>query len=375
MKIDRVTLRRLFAGDIKYGQNDAIQNIYVFRFELFCFVIYSIVALLNFTGVFIINHDIARTGYMGICLTSVLYFIIVLLMGFDNKWVKYISITAIGIIVLIGCSAFTYHMVIIYTFPIVAASMYDKKRLRYYAFFLTIFCIAASTYIGYYYGICDANMVLITCDSYWSLVKGGTFLLTKVNDDPLKTLFLYYILPRSFLVLCFQFLCNVVNYVVRRSMENAVQMQYKALRDGMTGLYNKRKLMELLKDHTRDEKAIAVVYWDVNQLKYVNDNWGHLCGDQLITVIAETIRKTAGEQDIAIRYGGDEFLLYIVNGNKETAMHVIEKWERLLETEKSKYEFPVSASVGYATGTHAQLESIIAAADKSMYANKSIYRE
>ena len=158
-------------------------------------------------------------------------------------------------------------------------------------------------------------------------------------------------------------------------MENAVQMQYKALRDGMTGLYNKRKLMELLKDHTRDEKAIAVVYWDVNQLKYVNDNWGHLCGDQLITVIAETIRKTAGEQDIAIRYGGDEFLLYIVNGNKETAMHVIEKWERLLETEKSKYEFPVSASVGYATGTHAQLESIIAAADKSMYANKSIYRE
>lgn len=220
-------------------------------------------------------------------------------------------------------------------------------------------------------------MVLITCTSYRHLVKDGTFLLTKVNESPVITLFLYYVLPRSFTTFCFQYLCNKVNYVVRKSLENAVQMEYKALTDDMTGAYNKNRLIELLNNRERDGQDIAVIYWDVNQLKYVNDNWGHLCGDRLITEVAKTIQSIAREEDIVIRYGGDEFLLYVANGTKEIAEQLIEAWKVRLEEEKKRenYEFPVSASVGYALGKHSQLKDIIVAADKDMYANKRIRRE
>lgn len=172
-------------------------------------------------------------------------------------------------------------------------------------------------------------------------------------------------------------MCNKVNYVVRKSLENAVQMEYKALTDDMTGAYNKNRLIELLNNRERDGQDIAVIYWDVNQLKYVNDNWGHLCGDRLITEVAKTIQSIAREEDIVIRYGGDEFLLYVANGTKEIAEQLIKTWKVRLEEEKKRenYEFPVSASVGYALGKHSQLKDIIAAADKDMYANKRICRE
>lgn len=372
-----VTLKRLFSKDIKTEQNNVMQNIGVFRVILFCFVVCTVMAVLNVFRIFIVDHTIMTWGYIGICVVSILYFVLILLLGIERLCIPYISITTIGLIVLVSCTAFTYHVLILITFPIVVASMYDEMLLRKYAFWMTVFCIVVSTYVGYYWGICDANMVLITCTSYKHLVKDGTFLLTKVNESPGISLFLYYVLPRSFTASCFQYLCNKVNYVVRKSLENAVQMEYKALIDDMTGVYNKNRLIELLNNRERDEQNIAVIYWDVNQLKYVNDNWGHLCGDRLITEIAKTIQSIAGEEDIVIRYGGDEFLLYVKDGTKEVAEQLIEKWRNCLEEDKKKenYEFPVSASVGYALGKHAQLKDIIAAADKDMYANKSICRE
>lgn len=372
-----VTLKRLFSKNIKSEQNNVMQNIGVFRVILFCFVVCTVMAVLNVFRIFIVDHTIMTWGYIGICVVSILYFVLILLLGIERPCIPYISITTIGLIVLVSCTAFTYHVLILITFPIVVASMYDEMLLRKYAFWMTVFCIVVSTYVGYYWGICDANMVLITCTSYKHLVKDGTFLLTKVNESPGISLFLYYVLPRSFIASCFQYLCNKVNYVVRKSLENAVQMEYKALIDDMTGVYNKNRLIELLNNRERDEQNIAVIYWDVNQLKYVNDNWGHLCGDRLITEIAKTIQSIAGEEDIVIRYGGDEFLLYVKDGTKEVAEQLIEKWRNCLEEDKKKenYEFPVSASVGYALGKHAQLKDIIAAADKDMYANKSICRE
>ena len=160
-----VTLKRLFSKDIKTEQNNVMQNICVFRVILFCFVICTSMAILNISRIFIVDHKIMTWGYMGICVVSILYFVLILLLGIERTCIPYISITTIGLIVLVSSTAFTYHVIILLTFPIVVASMYDEMRLRKYAFWLTVFCIVVSTYAGYYWGICDANMVLITCTS------------------------------------------------------------------------------------------------------------------------------------------------------------------------------------------------------------------
>ena len=135
----------------------------------------------------------------------------------------------------------------------------------------------------------------------------------------------------------------------------------------MTGLYNKNILLSLVEDKSYDYQDIAVFYWDVNKLKYVNDNYGHLSGDRLIMKVAESILKVAKEDCVAFRYGGDEFLMIIRQGTEKRAEELIEIWKKELENLSVDCDFPVSASVGYAIGKKECLKDVIAIADHNMY--------
>ena len=77
-------------------------------------------------------------------------------------------------------------------------------------------------------------------------------------------------------------------------------------RDGMTGLYNKGKLMELKQSLFRKQEKIAVFNMDVNNLKYMNDNFGHEAGDRLIRKAAESLKRIESRNIMAFRTGGDE---------------------------------------------------------------------
>ena len=92
-----VTLKRLFSKDIKTEQNNVMQNICVFRVILFCFVICTSMAILNISRIFIVDHKIMTWGYMGICVVSILYFVLILLLGIERTCIPYISITTIGL--------------------------------------------------------------------------------------------------------------------------------------------------------------------------------------------------------------------------------------------------------------------------------------
>ena len=78
---------------------------------------------------------------------------------------------------------------------------YDADHHSRYV--LTVLSIIISTYAGYYYGVCDANMVLLTTTSMNHLVENGTFLLNQVNENPGVTLALYYVLPRCLMAMAF----------------------------------------------------------------------------------------------------------------------------------------------------------------------------
>ena len=97
---------------------------------------------------------------------------------------------------------------------------------------------------------------------------------------------------------------------------------------------------------------------------------GGIYADRLITEVAKSIQSIARE-DIVIRYGGDEFLLYVANGTKEIAEQLIEAWKVRLEEEK-KRERQFGRLCRLCIRKHSQLKDIIVAADKDMYANKRI---
>ena len=245
-----------------------------------------------------------------------------------------------------------------------------QSNCPYIRLYLQCFPIIISTYAGYYYGVCDANMVLLTTTSMNHLVENGTFLLNQVNENPGVTLALYYVLPRCLMAMSFVYVSNIVNQVIRKSLKNAMKMEEKAATDEMTGLYNKNKLLATIEKRTYDYQQVAIVYWDINRLKYVNDTYGHFAGDQMIVKVAQSIRIALGDAGMAFRYGGDEMLALIPGGTGETAEKMIKTWKQTLAAVQVDCEIPISAAVGYAIGEHEKLKNVIAEADRNMYACK-----
>ena len=131
-------------------------------------------------------------------------------------------------LVMITSSSLTYHMVIAVMLPIVIAGVYSSKHLSRFAFAFSIFNIAFSTYMGYYFGVCDANMVLLTATSLEHLQKDGVFLLNEVNKNPLVTLFIYYVFRVHLLQPDFTVVSNGVNKMIRRTMEKAHRIKHEA---------------------------------------------------------------------------------------------------------------------------------------------------
>ena len=360
-------LCQIFGKSPISDEKDVAQNIYTFRFVLFCMIIYTFEEILNATGIFIVDKKIFVTGYIIACFFLLIHIVSLLVLGLDNPKTKYLSIFAIICVFNAASISLTYHMIIIIMIPLVIAGMYTSKRISVFTFVLTIFSIILITYAGYFYGVCDANMALLTATSIGHLEKDGKFLMTQVNPNPFFTIGLYFVLPRCFLAVAFAYVSNSVNKVIRNSQKKAVQMELKASMDEMTGLYNKNRLLALLDEKVYDSQNIAVIYWDVNRLKYVNDNFGHIAGDRLIIKVAEAIRSSARKDDAAFRYGGDESVMIINDGTVEIVQEILKRWELAIGKAAEGCNFPVSASVGYAIGERKYLEDVIAEADKNMY--------
>lgn len=376
------TLKILFSkikdDDPIYEKKDVVENIFVFRMLLIWHLLYTFVFILNCLNIFIVDKQIFATGYILSCVLLLVFIVLLTIVGPDHACAKYLCISDAGFIVLITSSSLIYHMVIVAMLPIVIAGVYSSKYLSRFAFVFSIFNIALSTYVGYYFGVCDANMVLLTTTSLKHLQKDGVFLLNEVNKNPGLTLFMYYVFPRSLIATGFYSVSNGVNKMLRRTMEKAHRIKREAAMDDMTGLYNKNKLLDDLEKPKEPDRKVAVIYWDVNELKFVNDTYGHEKGDRLIARIAGTIRLVAAnDNDNArtYRYGGDEFIMIIPDGTEDDALSFIDRWNKLMEPIQKDSKIPISASVGYACGRYADINKIICEADEKMYENKRVHRE
>jgi diguanylate cyclase (GGDEF)-like protein len=114
-----------------------------------------------------------------------------------------------------------------------------------------------------------------------------------------------------------------------------------SLRDGMTGLYNRRFLDEfidkIMSQASRSKDTYAVLMLDVDFFKMVNDTYGHDIGDKVIVALAKVLKNNIREADLAIRYGGEEFLVMLHNATEEGAISIANK----IHSEFAKLSFDV----------------------------------
>ena len=115
-----------------------------------------------------------------------------------------------------------------------------------------------------------------------------------------------------------------------------VALQELAVRDSLTGLYNRRYLDETLEREVsrarREGNPLSLVMLDIDYFKRVNDTYGHQVGDEALRMLATTLLADIRAEDVACRYGGEEFLILLPNMPLETAVQRAEAWRLAIES-------------------------------------------
>lgn len=168
--------------------------------------------------------------------------------------------------------------------------------------------------------------------------------------------------------------------IIATAIQNANYFeQAKALAnvDGLTGAYNRRffesKLAEELERASRYGKQLAVVMLDIDHFKRLNDEFGHLLGDEVLRQVSALFRAQLRKLDFVCRYGGEEFVLLLPETSGEDALAVAEKVRRAIEAHAFPgVPRPVTVSIGVAEcPTHGLTrDEVVKAADSALYASK-----
>ena len=149
-------------------------------------------------------------------------------------------------------------------------------------------------------------------------------------------------------------------------------------RDTLTPLFNRRYFLtaihQRLARFERHAETAAVVFVDVNQLKYINDSFGHAAGDFALMEIAKRLGDSIRATDVAARIGGDEFGLILDQSSEDGARVQINRLRHVLSAAPALYDghdIALSACFGIAMLSAGATESeILAAADRDMYRSK-----
>jgi len=157
------------------------------------------------------------------------------------------------------------------------------------------------------------------------------------------------------------------------------KLNHMARHDPLTGVYNRYALSEVIeKEASRAQRyrhPIGVLMIDVNRLKRINDRFGHATGDKVLQLVADVLTSTVRDSDYVVRYGGDEFLLMLLETNGETPRvrdRIIDEMARRNPL-KLLLDFPITLSIGIAywkPDCDVSVETVLSQADKAMYAEK-----
>ena len=166
------------------------------------------------------------------------------------------------------------------------------------------------------------------------------------------------------------------------SLRNAAlfrEVRENSLRDPLTGCFNRTHSLEVidteLRRARRSHAPVSLIMFDLDHFKDVNDKYGHLCGDAVLTAVGARMGEVLRGSDLKCRYGGEEFLILL----PETALDGAKRVADTLRQELAEMRIPwkdqtvgITGSFGVTTATPAEVDpqSLIARADAALYRAK-----
>lgn len=172
-------------------------------------------------------------------------------------------------------------------------------------------------------------------------------------------------------------LCTLIRqYVLQRKqiVDISKELEYAANRDALTGVYNRRYLMNTLKKWMSAEHShFLVALIDVDNFKKINDNYGHVYGDEVLVELARLMKQGIQGKGIVARYGGEEFMLLFEKADATQAVEVLEQ----IKTDLEEYgmrtrQIKITFSGGVEEyQTDSRIDELFRKADKKLYQAKN----
>ena len=174
----------------------------------------------------------------------------------------------------------------------------------------------------------------------------------------------------------------VLSYFLRNSIKMNKRITQLANYDQLTNILNRREGIKRLKAYVTDKanlnRWISIVFMDINDLKGVNDKYGHGEGDDYIISVVEVINNCINDEDIFCRMGGDEFMVVLKDseyGENGFEVSIKDSLEKLNQGSSRKYDLGISIGVySFSVNPKIDVNKVIEAADTLMYVDKSNYK-
>lgn len=328
--------------------------------------------LLTVTGFFEVDKSLITIAFFS---NIVLFFPAVYIYfkgDLSNSWIKFLllSLTCIASAVIV--SFLSFHATLIYVVPLLFAVIYRRRSAIWFVYVINTVTMLVSSLVSFFYGLCDLNLLLESQhvrDWYLDIITEES-LNIPFNENPVFIIVVFEVFPRCIILFVFSIM---MQYSIVSSNEDAyriAQLTYLKETDTKTRVFNKNKYVEMVADYYPGVDKIAVLFWDLNNLKYINDKYGHAMGDKAIETLSSALMLHSNETCRIYRVGGDEFLMILDNPKENDAENIIRDIQERLEDVNKDKKIKVSSAVGYAVGKGRDIKEVVKKADARMYENK-----
>jgi len=156
------------------------------------------------------------------------------------------------------------------------------------------------------------------------------------------------------------------------------ELREQVIRDPLTGLYNRRHLQDVLKREfsraEREKYTISIIMLDMDELKKINDTYGHRAGDQALQYLATHMQRMVRLEDLACRLGGDEFAVILSRANPRDAIRRVNEWRNFLKEHPLDLESGGSVTIRFSAGVASYPLHATSMDEVSSYADVALYR-
>jgi diguanylate cyclase (GGDEF)-like protein len=170
------------------------------------------------------------------------------------------------------------------------------------------------------------------------------------------------------------------NLVIANSYGEIKKFERHARTDALTGLQNRYSMEESFEREIarckKNDQPVSLIMIDIDNFKLFNDRFGHVAGDRALSAVASILRQQFRPRDLLVRFGGDEFAVLLPDVDQQLALDIADRVREFVcgttgEGDDSLIRIPVEISMGVSQlGSHANLATLLRAADEALYRAK-----